>query len=83
MGKKIAKIILKEQPIQLIGLLGNRELNKDQTNMMKICSQSMKLLAKLGNKNYSKGVDIRLILANTHGRFNGYQDFDEYLRTNI
>lgn len=30
---------------------------------------------------YSQAADMMLILANAHGRFNGYQDFDGYLET--
>ena len=76
--KRLQKTILKEQPIQFIGFWGigvKQRPNQHDENLL----SEYEAIGEAVTKNYSKGVDIRLILANTHGRFNGYQDFDEYL----
>jgi len=69
--------ILNERPIQMIGFWGiggKQQPDKHDEGLL----SEYEVIRRAIKEKYSQ-VDMMLILANSHGRFNGYQDFDGYL----
>lgn len=71
--------ILNRQPIQMIGFWGIGGKQKPDQHDESLLAEYEVIREAIKNK-YSQAADMMLILANSHGRFNGYQDFDDYLR---
>ena len=76
--RRLQTSILNRQPIQMIGFWGiggKQQLDKYDERLL---AEHEAIRETIGKK-YSEAADMMLILANSHGRFNGYQDFDGYL----
>ena len=70
--------ILNDQPIQIVGFWGigdKQEPDRHDENLLK----EYEAIREAIRRQYPQGADMMLILANSHGRFNGYQDFEGYL----
>lgn len=70
--------ILDGQPIQMVGFWGIGGKHGLDQHDEKLLSE-YEAIREVISRQYSHGADMMLILANAHGRFNGYQDFDDYL----
>ena len=76
--RKLQETILNGQPIQMIGFWGiggKIGLNQHDERLL----SEYETIKEVIGQQYSQSADMMLILANAHGRFNGYQDFDAYL----
>lgn len=76
--KRLKASILQGQPIQMVGFWGvggKQYFDKNDAHLL----EEYESIRKVISQQYPPSVDIMLILANTHGRFNGYKDFDGYL----
>jgi len=76
--RRLQKSILNSQPIQMIGFWGIGAKQQPDRHDESLLAEYESIQEAIG-KNYPQAVDMMLILANAHGRFNGYQDFDGYL----
>ena len=76
--RKLQKSILNEQPIQIIGFWGIGSKQKQDKYDDILLAEYGAIRATI-DKHYAQGAEMTLILANTHGKFNGYQEFEEYL----
>ena len=70
--------ILKEQPIQIVGFWGIGGKQQPDQYDEKLLTEYEAIREAIGEK-YPRAADMMLILANSHGRLNGYQGFDGYL----
>ena len=70
--------IFNGQPIQMVGFWGVGGKQQPDQHDEKLLSEYEAIREGIG-KHYPKGADMMLILADAHGRFNGYQNFDGYL----
>lgn len=78
--QRLQASILNGQPIQMVGFWGiggKQQLDRYDESLL---SEYEAIRTAIGQQ-YSHSVDMMLILANAHGRFNGYQNFDRYLET--
>ncbi len=76
--RKLQESILNGQPIQMLGFWGiggKQYLDEYDKRLL----EEYEAIRRAIENNYSHGANMMLILANSHGKFNGYQDFDEYL----
>ncbi|KKQ24085.1 MAG: hypothetical protein US40_C0019G0011 [Candidatus Roizmanbacteria bacterium GW2011_GWC2_37_13] len=70
--------ILSDQPIQMVGFWGIGGKQEPDRYDEGLLAEYEAIREAIG-KQYPQAADMMLILANAHGRFNGYQDFDGYL----
>lgn len=75
--RRLQTSILNGQPIQMIGFWGVGGKQQPDKHDESLLSEYEAIRGAIKEK-YSQ-IDMMLILANSHGRFNGYQDFDGYL----
>lgn len=76
--QKLQTSILNNQPVQMIGFWGIGSKKESDRHDEVLLTEYEAIGEAIGGQ-YSQSADMMLILANAHGRFNGYQDFDEYL----
>ena len=70
--------ILNDQPIQMVGFWGIGGKQEPDRHDEGLLAEYEAIRGAIG-KQYHPAAEMMLILANAHGRFNGYQDFDGYL----
>jgi len=76
--KRFSKLILEEKPLQFVsfwGVGGKQIPDKEDVRLLAE-------LASIGQAVYSRyprGAEIALIVADSHGQFNGYDGFEKYL----
>lgn len=78
--QKLQENILNMQPIQMVGFWGVGGKQYPDENDARLLGE-YELIREAIEQQYFQGVDMMIILADTHGRFNGYQNFEEYLET--
>jgi len=76
--RRLQENIQNEQPIQMIGFWGIGGKQQPDQRDESLLAEYESIQEAIG-KNYPQAADMMLILANAHGRFNGYQDFEGYL----
>lgn len=75
---KFSRLILEKKPLQFVsfwGVGGKQVPDKEDVRLLAE-------LASIGQavySRYSRGAEIALIVADSHGQFNGYEGFEEYL----
>ncbi len=76
--RRLHENILNEQPIQMVGFwgVGGKQQPNQYDERLLVEYEEIREAIK---KKYSQAADMMLILAHSHGRFNGYQGFDGYL----
>ena len=81
--RRLQVSILNKQPIQMIGFWGiggKQKLDRHDESLLAEYEAIREAIEKKSVEGrHPPAVDMMLILANAHGRFNGYQDFDGYL----
>lgn len=76
--KRLQKSIMNGHPIQMIGFWGiggKQQLDRHDGFLL----AEYEAVREAIGKKYPLAADMILILADSHGRFNGYRDFDGYL----
>ncbi|MBI5123728.1 hypothetical protein HZA75_07755 [Candidatus Roizmanbacteria bacterium] len=76
--RRLQESILYGQPIQMIGFWGIGGKQEPDRNDESLLVEYEAIREAIGEQ-YPQAADIMLILANSHGRFNGHQNFDGYL----
>ena len=77
MEQGFQRAILSGEAIQIVGFWGvGDKKSSDATDFLML--DEYKIIKGLIEATTSNKADINIILANTHGRFNGYQDFEGY-----
>ncbi len=76
--RRLQASILNNQPIQMIGFWGIGGKQQPDRHDESLLAEYETIREAIGRQ-YPQAADMMLILANAHGRFNGYQDFDGYL----
>lgn len=77
MEQRFQRSIIEGQPIQLVSFWGVSEKKSPDTSDFLMLDE-YRIIKELIEAITSSKVGINIILANTHGRFNGYQDFEGY-----
>lgn len=77
MEQRFQRAILSDQAIQIVGFWGVSEKKSPDTSDFLMLDE-YRIIKELIEAITSNKADINIILANTHGRFNGYQDFSGY-----
>ena len=76
--RRLQASILNGQPIQMVGFWGIGGKQQPDQYDESLLAEYEAIREAIGRQ-YPQAVDLMLILANSHGRFNGYQNFDRYL----
>lgn len=76
--RRMQESILYGQPIQMVGFWGIGGKKQPDRHDESLLAEYESIREAI-RKNYPLAADMMLILANVHGRFNGYQDFNGYL----
>lgn len=78
METRFQTVILSDQPIQIVGFWGVGE--KRSPDMIdNLLLDEYRIIKKLAEITILNDVEVILILADVHGRFNSYEDFEGYL----
>jgi len=76
--RRLQANILKGQPIQMVGFWGIGGKQEPDRHDESLLAEYEAVRESIRGQ-YPQAADLILILANAHGKFNGYQDFDGYL----
>lgn len=76
--RRLQTSILRKESMQMIGFWGVGGKQQPDRNDERLLEEYEAIRNAIA-QHYPQSADMMLILANSHGRFNGYQDFDGYL----
>jgi len=75
---RFSRLILEEKPLQFVGFwgVGGKQIPDQQDARL---LSELAAISQAVELKYPKGAEISLIVADSHGQFNGYGNFDDYL----
>ncbi len=76
--ERFSRLILEEKPLQFVSFWGVGGKQAPDQEDVKLLDELSSIDSAIWSK-YPKGAEVALIVADSHGQFNGYEGFEEYL----